>query len=1309
MKKKTIARRLTAWLLALAMLLPGFGGASFAADASGGEIVLESGGVTLRTAAGGIPEDSVFTVTADKGVVSDYHFASYAGFAKGPDHIKAYTVSLKTPDGAYVTPTADVYMEFPIPEGWDADAMAAFKYSTVGRNASVFTDLFNDILTVDKAAGLLRATATKDVAQINASWLILDRGVAFDVWGAALADGLYHVGVTMEHNTYEGKMSMSNPAILGNTGYLEVTDGVPTLFFQTKSIENVGLVGYLGDLRVYTEASTKGPERAATVYAYHTDADGGFAADELAENHGLRYPKTLALTLPEALSSNAYLVHLFVPIMGVYGDQDPNGLSASVVARLRVQNPVPVEGPNPLAIRDKSALRAAIEDAEKSLDEDGAPSALAEAIDAARAVYDDDPTSAAVKDAIDALSAARAAEAETPPAVVKTALRAKLAAAEAAQAKYYTPESYAALQTVIEPARAVERDADATQAEVNAAVRALNAALEGLAGNGAETDKSALRAAIDEAEAIEKGDYTDKSYAAFLDALAAAKAVAADEAAGQIAIDAAEAGLLAAADALTDKLPGGLYEMTAGRVQSSSASPEQLPTFGSTEADPEEIRSITGRQRKPARVRILGDDMAVNAYIQRYEYKNKYNQWQEAWYTEFINFIYMEDIYIWNEWDDEGHVTEIAFTVPFTTEQLRFNAKSTQFVDEGYSQSVENICFDFDNAVRVEDEPLEEKLAFARSIETYDYTKASYAALQEAIAAAEAVALDANATEDARKAEADALDAAMGALKAEVADRAPVIALYEELKALDMSLYEGFYSLQVTAALSKASYILNILNATRKVQLDTATRHLSGILSRREANLIPPDKTALQFSIFTASDGWAASYYTEASHAALREALAAADAVYADPGATQSAIDEANANLQAAINALEELRPVGDGIWSVPVTGLTNAKNAAPGVLYGRGDAFTGAPAKVVVDGDAMTVTLSLRSYKDEGTSGPDLWFTELYGPSNDANIPVHTVLDDAGNIIEASFTIPYTITPIYIWGRFTGASRAYRVYVGLDFFQAEKIGDVDALEAAIAKAEKPEEADYTAESWAALQRALTTAKAVSAKADATREEIDTALADLTAALEALEEKPEDPPAQTVDTAELEARIADAEALDADDYTAETWTALRSALTDAKAVLDDAEATQDDVDAALADLKDALAALEEKPAAPVGDPYDVPAHIMALSSGTAFFADLDDALQGKPARVVLHEGNMTVTLYLRPFTLDKQTVWFTNLTNANSDSSVPVEKVFDADGRLTEATFTIPYTDARFRVTLSGTGNIATSAYKLLLFFDEAV
>ncbi len=120
----------------------------------------------------------------------------------------------------------------------------------------------------------------------------------------------------------------------------------------------------------------------------------------------------------------------------------------------------------------------------------------------------------------------------------------------------YTAESWSAFVTALRNAKEVLENEDATQAAVNEALGALQAAREALEPTEAEpepeksVDKTKLQAEIAEDQTLTKSQYTTKSWSVFADALKNAQAVLADENATQEEVDKALATLQAAREAL---------------------------------------------------------------------------------------------------------------------------------------------------------------------------------------------------------------------------------------------------------------------------------------------------------------------------------------------------------------------------------------------------------------------------------------------------------------------------------------------------------------------------------------------------------------------------------------------------------------------------------------------------------------------------------------------------------------------------------------------------------------------------------------
>lgn len=167
--------------------------------------------------------------------------------------------------------------------------------------------------------------------------------------------------------------------------------------------------------------------------------------------------------------------------------------------------------------------------------------ALQNAVDEAQTVYNKaDATQTEVDNAKANVEAKIAALKEKAD---KSALRlaVKAAEGEAALTDKYTEESIAALQTAIDAANRVLADDNATQAEVDAQVEAVNAAKAALEEKKAPVVKEELEKAVaDATEVVGATDkYTEASLAALQSAIDAANAVLQNSDATQDEIDAA--------------------------------------------------------------------------------------------------------------------------------------------------------------------------------------------------------------------------------------------------------------------------------------------------------------------------------------------------------------------------------------------------------------------------------------------------------------------------------------------------------------------------------------------------------------------------------------------------------------------------------------------------------------------------------------------------------------------------------------------------------------------------------------------------
>ena len=136
----------------------------------------------------------------------------------------------------------------------------------------------------------------------------------------------------------------------------------------------------------------------------------------------------------------------------------------------------------------------------------------------------------------------------------------------------------------------------------------------------------------------------------------------------------------------------------------------------------------------------------------------------------------------------------------------------------------------------------------------------------------------------------------------------------------------------------------------------------------------------------------------------------------------------------------------------------------------------------------------------------------------------------------------------------------------------------LDTLNSLIEQAQTKVEADYTPESWKAMQSALEAALIVKEN-PVSQEVVDEACKALEIGLKGL--------APAVVKTELNTLVEKAKEFDQSKYTEESWSAFELALNAAISVSEDGNATQETVDAAYTNLKNAIAGLTVK--APVTD------------------------------------------------------------------------------------------------------------------------
>ncbi len=484
-----------------------------------------------------------------------------------------------------------------------------------------------------------------------------------------------------------------------------------------------------------------------------------------------------------------------------------------------------------VAVANKTALAAAIAaapvDADAYTPDTWAP--FAEALAAANAVNAD---ANATQDAVDnAVAALADAQGKLALKADKAALAQAIAGAEALDAADYTPASWEAakLADVIAAAKAVNDDANASDADVTAAIEALrNAAL--VLVEKADTD--ALEEAIDTLPAIAEGDADPTTWAAYKAALAAAELVLADANASQDDVDKAEADLLAAISAVKEK--DVVY-----------------CDYSALDAAIEAFEKLDAAQYTPASYAVV-----------------------KAYYD----------------------------AAKAVTRDMEYSLEAQDEIDFAADELNNSIALDL---VKVADKTAL-KAAIDTVVDTTNCTSASIAKYEAALAAANEVYTDANATQDAVNAAAEALVAAQTLEKlpkVDYTDLEDAMAKFEALNADEWTVesYADAKAAYDAAAALLAQDLYDDEEGENATLVDEAADALNTAIGALKAAV---KKDALLAEINKAASV-EEDLATDATWADYANALANAQDVYADDAATQDEVDEATAELAAANAALE--------------------------------------------------------------------------------------------------------------------------------------------------------------------------------------------------------------------------------------------------------------------------------------------------------------------------------------------------------------------------------------------------------------------
>ena len=734
--------------------------------------------------------------------------------------------------------------------------------------------------------------------------------------------------------------------------------------------------------------------------------------------------------------------------------------------------------------------------------------------------------------------------------VDKAGLQAMIAKAEGMAQDKYTADSWAELSAELARAKSVYSSADATQAEVNAQTEALAQAIGALV---LRADKTALKDAIDKASSVERGKYTQESLKALDAALERAENVYEDDnaTAKQVAKSAEE--LLRAIDALEEK---GAMEATL-KLNGEDAPASYRALLGEGKSFPNNGDSLVWRTEGEGsgtlKVTVTSSDESVlkpNAVA---------DGTMNAAVTAAIYKTGSVKLRFTSSWGGEQQSGELNVTV----------------VNEATVAA------------------LRKAIADGRALEAKDYKEEGFTAFTAALAAAQETLDDVSGTEEQLSAAVKALSDARAALK-DVNWSDIKVTITEQRGTQTLTEYtvyenystnlcvrtdangdkingfdfageaEGVFTFDTnlwSSSPSQKNFIL-FANKLGAHTLTVTVKFTDGTYTKASLKIIVVEKVddaALKAAV-TKAKTLVKSNYSEGWEE-FQTALSEAQAVLKLRITTQETVDAAVKKLNDAMAALvakaidtsklevvwyygsayNTTKPVPDPIYAAkgkdPERCWLNVKGLEKGQVTAAGIDVRSTDEKVVIID---------RNMEGMDNAAPYIYRQrvdlKVVGEGTAKIIATVTLMD--GTKREASFTV-------------ISAAAA----------------DKSALNALIAEAKALKETDYTAESWKEFKAALTSAEAVAADGAASQSAVNEAKDKLQSAMTALEK------AAAADKTALNALIAEAEALEASDYSASSWKTMQTALASAKKLSADASATQQQVDAAAKTLREKIDAL----------------------------------------------------------------------------------------------------------------------------------
>ena len=782
--------------------------------------------------------------------------------------------------------------------------------------------------------------------------------------------------------------------------------------------------------------------------------------------------------------------------------------------------------------------------------------------------------------------------------VDKAALEEMIEKAEGMEQDKYTSDSWAALSAELARAKSVYSGSEATQAEVDAQTEALAQAIGALV---LRADKSALRAAIDEASGVERSKYTQESLKALDRALEDAERVYEDDNATNKEVAQSTDKLLRAIEALEEK---GAMEASL-KLNGSDAPASYRALLGEAKSFPNNGDSLIwlteGAGTGTLKVTLQSSDESIlkpDAVA---------DGTMSAAITAEICKPGTVEVSITSIWGNEQQSGKLAVTVvnEATVSALRkaiedgraLDAKD--FKEEGFAVFTAAL----DDAQKALDNVSSTEAQLAAAAKTLGDARAALKNINWSDI--KVTITEQNCTEALTEYTVyQGYSAPLCVVSDTSADKVNKISFAGETEnAFDIQVSDwgeknrknftlyanelGTHTLTVTVSFTDGTYTEASIAITAVEKVDTTALRAA----------INKAKTLVESNY---SEGW------EEFQTALNEA----QAVNKLRVTTQETVDDVTKKLNDAMAALVVKKvdvTTLDVVWyqgaysstdPVPETVHTAKGKSLPDKGFYWLNVKGLQKNQVTADGVSIrsadeTVVIVDRSIEGAGNENPYIYRQrvdlKVVGEGTAEIVATVTLVD--GTEHQASFTVI-----------------------------SAAVTDKSALNALIAEAEALKAGDYTAESWKAFEAALESAKAVAADSAAGQSEVDKAKDKLQSAMNALEKA-------AADKTKLSIMASTAEKVSADLYTEASWTSLETALAAARQVLDNETADQKTIDAALSALTGAMGKLQWKSSVEYKTFKNKP-NLIYMAQGAVSIMDWDSGaweaeLDGTGAAVVI--------------------------------------------------------------------------------------